>query len=559
MSLPRLLTPPRRRLLWRLLAIAVLQALATAATALLVQAVFDRLHHPDEITLRLGAALVATALTGAWLRQQERVEAERLGQHYVHELRLQLYRHLSRLSPRLLQQRGRGGTLLRFVGDLTALRQWVSLGLARLTVAGVVTTTALATLGWLDPVLAGLCAAVLGVSGLLAYRYGAALDQATRQARRHRARLANNLAEKTTAIAVVQAFGQLRRERRRLERQSQELQQAMLARARAIGRLRAVAEGSGALAAAAVLLAGVWRVGQGQADPGTVVAAMTVTGLLTAYLRDLGRVHEYWLGARVAGDKIAAFLNLPVALQHRHLPLPDGPGTLVLDGVAVEGSLGPVDATVPGGTRVALVGPNGAGKSTLLGVITRLLPPDQGQVLLDGTDLFQIKTAALRRAVGIVSPDLPLLRGSVRRNLCYRWPRAPETEIARVKRLCQLQAVLAELPGGEDFRLTEGGTNLSLGQRQRLMLARALLGEPRLLLLDEVDANLDPEAAALIDRLLQSYRGTILIVTHRLQRLRHVDQVWYLEDGRLCEQGDPRTLLQGDSRTRCLFQHTRTR
>ncbi len=119
--------------------------------------------------------------------------------------------------------------------------------------------------------------------------------------------------------------------------------------------------------------------------------------------------------------------------------------------------------------------------------------------------------------------------------------------------------MLAELPGGEDFRLTEGGTNLSLGQRQRLMLARALLGEPRLLLLDEVDANLDPEAAALIDRLLQSYRGTILIVTHRLQRLRHVDQVWYLEDGRLCEQGDPRTLLQGDSRTRCLFQHTRTR
>ena len=554
--LPRLLTPPRRRLFLRLLMIAILQALTAAATTLLIQAVFDRLQRLDTATLQLGVALIGTALIGGWLRLRERVEAERLGQDYVHQLRLHLYRHLGRLSPRLLQRRGRGGMLLRFVGDLTALRQWLSLGLARLTVAGVVACGALATLAWLDPLLVAIGTAFLAASTLLAYSLGTAMENASRQARRQRARLANNLAEKSATMAVVQAFGQLRRERRRVERQSLELQQAMLTRAWAVGRLRAVAEGSGALASAAILLAGVWRVSEGESTAGTVAAAMTVTGLLSAYLRDLGRVHEYWLGARVAREKIEEFLRLPVVVRRGRLSLAAGPGELTLEGIAVDGCLQPIRAHIHGGAKIALVGPNGAGKSTLLSVIARLLPPDEGRILLDGIDLLQVKTADLRRAVGIVSPDLPLLRGSVRRNLRYRWPGAPETEVARVKRLCRLPEILTDLPGGEDFRLSEGGANLSLGQRQRLTLARALLGQPRLLLLDEVDANLDPEASALIDQLLITHPGTVLIVTHRRQRLRHVDQIWYLEEGELRERGTPASLLAGDTQTQRLFQHS---
>ncbi len=555
-SLPTFLTHRRRRLILRLIAIALLQAGIAGATAFLVRSIFDHMMSADEQTLRLGAVMVVLALIGAWLRMCERIEAEKLGQDYVHQLRLRLYRHLSRLSPRLLQKRGKGGILLRFIGDLTALRQWISLGIARLTVAAIVTSGALATLFWLNSHLAMVATLVLGLSAGLAFIFGSRLEQTSREARRRRARLATNLGEKTNSMAVVQAFGQIRRERRRVERQSLELQTAMLSRARAIGRLRAISDGAGSLAVAAVLLTGTYEASTGQTSLGSIAAALAITGLLTPYLRDLGRVHEYWLSAKVATEKIEQFLQLPVVVpdRERQLPLPPGPGHLQFEQVTLDNTIDPIDADIGGGQVIALVGPNGGGKSTLLSLAARLIQPDHGRIVLDGAELARIKTADLRRAIGIVSADLPLLRGSLRRNLCYRWPKAPEEEIERIITLCGIQEMLAELPKGESFRLSEGGGNLSLGQRQRLMLARALLGSPRLLLLDEADANLDPCATRVIDRILMDYPGTILIVTHRLERLYHANQVWYMADGQLLEKGSPAQLLNRDTRTQRLFQ-----
>ncbi len=558
-SLPAFLTRRRRLLILRLITIALLQAGIAGATAFLVRSIFDHLTAADEQTLRQGAVMVVLALAGAWLRMRERIEAEKLGQDYVHQLRLHLYRHLSRLSPRLLQKRAKGGILLRFIGDLTALRQWISLGIARLTVAAIVTFGALVALFWLDPPLATVVTLVLGSSAGLAFLFGSRLEQSSREARRRRARLATNLGEKTSSMAVVQAFGQIRRERRRVERQSMELQSAMLSRAKAIGRLRAISDGAGSLAGAAVLLLGAYEATGGKTSPGSVAAALAITALLTPYLRDLGRVHEYWLSAKVAREKIGQFLQLPVIVpeRKRRLPLPPGRGHLRFEGVMLENALDHIDAEIQEGQVVALVGPNGGGKSTLLSLTARLIQPDEGRILLDGAELEQIKTVDLRRAIGIVSADLPLLRGSLRRNLCYRWPRAPEEEIERVIELCGLEEMLTELPRGDSFRLSEGGGNLSLGQRQRLMLARALLGSPRLLLLDEADANLDPCATRLIDRILMDYPGTILIVTHRVERLHHASQIWYLDDGRLLEKGPPEQLLTGGSHTQRLFQQRR--
>ena len=555
-SLPVFLTHRRRLLILRLIAIALLQAGIAGATAFLVRSLFDHLTTADERTLRLGAVMVVLALLGAWLRMRERIEAEKLGQDYVHQLRLHLYRHLSRLSPRLLQKRGKGGILLRFIGDLTALRQWISLGIARLTVAAIVTVGALAALFWLDPRLATVATLVMSLSAGLAFIFGSRLEQSSRNARRRRARLATNLGEKTNSMAVVQVFGQIHRERRRVERQSLELQAAMLLRARAIGRLRAISEGAGSLAGAAVLLTGVYAASAGQTSPGSVVAALAIIGLLTPYLRDLGRVHEYWLSAKVATEKIEQFMQFPVAVPNRkqQIQLPPGPGHLRFERVMLEDALDEIDAEIKGGQVIALIGPNGGGKSTLLSLVARLIRPEHGRIVLDGAELTQIKTVDLRRAIGIVSADLPLLRGSIRRNICYRWPKAPEKEIERVIELCGIKRMLAELPRGESFRLSEGGGNLSLGQRQRLMLARALLGSPRMLLLDEADANLDPCATQVIDRILMDYPGTILIVTHRIERLYHANQIWYMADGRLVEKGSPDQLFHNDSRTRRLFQ-----
>ena len=233
MSLPMLPGEQRTALMVRLVLNGVLQAAATVSGALLIKNTFDRLIDPTSATLdtslmwtALGFAVLALASAG--LRMLERVDAEQLGQDYVHRLRVVLYGHLSALSPRTLQKYSRGGIMLRFIGDLTALRQWVSLGLARLIVASATVTTTLLALAVVSWPLAIAVGAVLLPGMALSLLLGKPLLQATRESRRRRSRLAGNLNEQVASMAVVQVSGQTRREQKRVERQSRQLKRAMM-------------------------------------------------------------------------------------------------------------------------------------------------------------------------------------------------------------------------------------------------------------------------------------------------------------------------------------------
>ncbi len=563
MALPRLLGGGRRKLWARLVGNGLMQALAAIATTLLVRHLFDHgLTTPrpalPPMLAQIGAGLVAVALFQAWLRLQERTDAERLGQDYAYRVRLTIFDRLSTLAPRALQRRRRGSLLLRFTGDLTALRQWVSLGLARLCVAGVTAAGALFALGWLNPtlglavslILAGGAAAVLAVAK--------PLRAAVRESRRRQSLLAANVNEKIAAMTVVQLCNQTERERRHVARQGRRLREAMVARARIGGRLRAITEATGGLAVAVVVALGALEVADGQATPGTVAGAMTIVGLLLPALRDLGRIYEYGYGFRVASERIRGFLELPSLVGERAdaSDLTAVQGRLDFRNASVAGVLEEVNVTAPAGSVIAIVGPNGAGKSTLLALAARLLDPDCGAVLLDGQELSQYRLSSVRRAIGMVSAELPLLKGTIAKNLSYRWPEAPADELERVCALCGVDELLAEQPEGAQSRLLEDGKNLSLGQRQRIALARALLGDPALLLLDEIEAHLDVQASAVIDRILSRYRGTVLMVTHRRERLFQADEIWHLADGRLVEAGPPLKLLNSDGPTRRLFDET---
>ncbi|MCF6237738.1 MAG: ABC transporter ATP-binding protein/permease, partial [Candidatus Marinimicrobia bacterium] len=141
--------------------------------------------------------------------------------------------------------------------------------------------------------------------------------------------------------------------------------------------------------------------------------------------------------------------------------------------------------------------------------------------------------SSVREAIGIVSPDLPLLRGSIGYNLCYRKPDASPEELAHIRQLCKIDDLLSTLPGGEDFRVKEGGANLSLGQRHKLALARALLGQPAILIVDEIDANLDQQAVKVFEQVLRSFSGTVLMISRSEKRLIIADHHWYLANGKL--------------------------
>lgn len=560
---PQLLSGPRRGMLLRLVGIGVAQAAMTLASAWLVHAFFDHAVQGQNVASAVSWLIVALIFAGgalAWLRTVERVQAERMGQHYAAELRLALFDGLVGQSPRRLQSRSRGGTLLRFMGDVKGVRRWVSLGLPRLAVGAVAAGLALIALSVVDPWLSLAAVCGFALSGLALTWLTMRVEPAVREARRRQARLAADVNDRIAAIAVVQVFDQAAREKRRLGRQSDALAHAMVDQMRGMSLLRSAAEFGGALASALVLFVGAVEVGRGMIEPADVVGALTVAGLIAPTFRDLGQVLGYWRSALVSMAKIEEFLASPkLAMRSGDdetptLPNRGRPIAVDFRGVSVGEALQEFSARVTAGRKIAIVGPNGSGKSTLLGLVARLIDADAGEVLLDGHAVQRYALSDLRARLGVVTPDLPLLRGSIERNLVYRKPRAGKRERAEVEAMCGVDELLASLPQGGLTRVGDGGGNLSFGQRQRIAWARALLGHPGLLLLDEADANLDPVSATRLGETLDGFQGTVLMVTHQLARVMQADEVWYLEAGRLVEQGRPQDLLASDSCTRRLFR-----
>lgn len=551
MSEPRIPSPMGRGRTGRfliLIGIGVGQALAAIGFALLTERGFNAMlggvpGEPSAGAVNiplLASGLLLCVLLSAWLRGAERTSSEKLGQHYVTEVRAKLFRHLTKVPARELGRKNRGDMLMKFVGDLSALRLWVARGLARLTVAGVAIVLALAALAFMNLALALAVGGVLLLGGVLTMAITPWMLRTAKVSRRRRSRLTGEVTERLTQVAVLQASGQERRESKRVGRHSEKVADAMVDQARASGAARAIAEGTAVAASAAALLVGGLEVMAGRATPGTIVAGVSVAGLLAGYLRDLGRVAEYAARAKVARAAVRRFLAIP--------PLPvksDAPdiqvdyGLVDVRNVSLGEALTDVTVRAMPGQTVAIVGPNGAGKSTLTAVVARLIDPDEGSVYIDGQDVSAHSLRSVRQAVGISSPSMPLLSGSMRRNVTYRMPKVDPEELDRVSRLCGLDELAASLPDGWNTNVGPGGSNLSAGQQARISIARAALGRPKLLVLDEAEAHLDSENSRVVDRVLADHQGTALVVTHRHELMASTDLVWSLADGRVVEVATP--------------------
>jgi len=544
MSLPPVLTGKRRLRFTYLIANGIGQALIAVATALLVQDGFDRLVSSGETfswaNARLfGGGLLVTILAGAWLRWRSHVDAEHLGQSYIHAVRLRLFRHIARIGADGTRQMSRGAIVLRFVGDLSALRQWISYGMARLTVSGVATVLAIGALSWVEPVVAIAVTIAVVAAALLAIGIGPRLRLTTRETRNRRGQLAALLNDRVSHIGVVEAFGQEKKERKRFARLSQRLRHSLIDRARVIGLLRALTEASGSFASACALFVGALQVSMGFASPGAVVAAMVVAGLLAPRLQDLGRVYEYWNGAAIAREKQERLLALtPVSRSQdtkANTPLQPGSGQIELQDVTLDGLFDNITTTIAAGERVAIVGPNGAGKSTLLRVMAGLVHPQSGEIRLDDQDILTCRWQDVRRAFALVSPDLPLLRGSLRLNLSYGNTQHDAEYFTKTLKDLGLDKLIANLPKGLETRVSENGEGLSTGERARITLARALLTNPRVLLLDEAEANLDHVARQALEHTVERFAGTVVFVTHDPQRAALAQRIVKLDGGRLSE------------------------
>ena len=546
MRLPKMFVGQRRRLFIWLVLNGLGQGLLAVLSAWMVKAVFDSVGSaaptPMLVFLALGAAVIVVAL----LRRIERVHAELLGQYYVRAVRSRLFSRLLDTDLRQFRQHRKGGVLMKFVGDLSALRRWVSLGLARLLVASaavMIGLIALYLLHWSFAV--GVSAVLAGTTAWILW-FSPRLRTLISEARRCHASLSANVSEKLAGLATVQAFDERRRERRRLRVQSDRLITASVRRAGSVGTLRAVIDAA-AGGSVAVLIGIASLLPVNELNAGMLAAAISIVGFLTPPLRDVGRAQEYWLASQVAKQHLAA-----VARRSVRIPRPRDADALVItegsvrfESVRVDNVLETLNAAVTPRAKVALMGANGSGKSTLLGLVGRLFDADAGRVLIDGQDTAKVELSSLRRQVAYVSADIPLIRGSLKKNITYGAGDVDTGELDRILSACDLIELVARVPGGLDARIAEGGTNLSQGERVRVSLARALLSSPKILLLDEADANLDLRAIRALNRVLECFDGTVIMATHRRTSWALCDTFWQLTDGVLKELPKP-TRLDGD-------------
>lgn len=532
----------RRPLLGALVGASLCQAALAAVAAFCVQIVFDSLLAPNPTPLAATATatfvavvFVSSALCAASLEVYRTWAGEKLGLGYVAEVRAELFERIMHASAARLSQKQQGGLLLPFVGDLTAIKRWVGDGLVRLISASVMLAFLLAVMAWRSPMLgsvAGLI--VLAAAGAIIWLSGP-LNAAIRETRAKRGAVANFVSSSIRTAQTVQAFDRFAREAARLEKRNTAMVSAGLRLATVSGGMSAIVHLAAAALVAATLAIGVIESARGAMSVGTIAAAISIAGLLAGAVRDLGIAFELGRRAQAGFAKVRRAMALEPSVQQAEAPrrLRGEHQGLALESVAAKGLFSNVSVTAGPGQVVNVVGESGAGKSTLLAIVARLRDPDTGRVRIDGRDLRRISLPSLRRRVGLASASAPLMRGSIAMNLRYRAASTSDAEIARVVDVCNLAPVLSRLPMGEQTRLGDNASELALGEVQRLFIARAMVGQPAVLILDGVDTHLDAETAARIAAALRGYPGTVLMAATAPLLRQVADVVWRIADGRL--------------------------
>jgi subfamily B ATP-binding cassette protein MsbA len=497
--------------------------------------------------------LLANAMLKGLLVFAQRASTERVGQGIVHDLRVDLWRHLQGLDLAFFRESSTGQLMLRFMGDIGSVLDFITDGLLRVFMDTVTVAVVVACLFVVDVNLALIATCFVPLYVWPFVRWSPKIRQASHEARDERAKLSGNIQEKVAGIAVVKAFAQEVREQSRFERLSAGVRDLMTERARWSGRVNGMAQFAIALCAALILWLGGLRAMEPGMTRGDLMAFYVLATLLFPPLRRLARVNDVFQQATVSLQRIREFRD--GSERHRETrgscDLVVTSGDVEFDHVSFDYPedhpvLEDVTFRVGGGQVVAIVGPNGAGKTTLVSLIPRFFEPKRGAIRIDGQDIADVELATLRRHVGVVGQDTHLFSGSIRKNIAYGRPDATREEIEQAAHVANASEFIGAFRRGMEQRVGERGSKLSGGQRQRIAIARAVLRDPRILILDEATSAVDAESEALIQEALQRVmRGrTTFVIAHRMSTVRRADLILVLERGRLVESGTHAELLR---------------
>jgi ABC-type multidrug transport system fused ATPase/permease subunit len=554
---------------WSLLVSTLLAVGSQAASIGLVRvtgAVIDDAIRPrdeDALWFLLGL-IVALGVVRAALMLGRRFISGRQALGVEFDLRNGLYSHLLRLSFGFFDRHQTGQLMSRATVDLQSVRFFLGYGLIffvqhLLTIVGVT-----AVMLWLEWRLALIALAVTPVVVVLAYRYSSVSHPVLREVQQRMADVATVAEENIVGVHVVKAFAREEAEEAKFDLRSEAVFEQSVRANRQRATYVPLLSFVPLLAQAAVLLAGGWMVVHGRLTIGQFFEFNLYVTMLVMPLRMLGM----WIGqaqrATASGERIFEVLDEPEEIAERPdpAPLPAGRGRIRFEGVRFGYGAGPpvldgVELEVEPGRNVALIGHTGSGKTTLASLVPRFYDVTAGRVTLDGADVRDLRLTELRREIGIVAQDPFLFSATVRENIAFGLPGATDEEVEHAARLAQAHDFVAELPEGYDTVIGERGITLSGGQRQRLAIARALILDPRVLILDDATASVDATTESKIRTgLREAMEGrTTLIIAHRLSTIALADELVVLDGGRIAGRGTHDDLVVSNAVYREIYEH----
>jgi ABC-type multidrug transport system fused ATPase/permease subunit len=505
------------------------------------------------LAMLAGAGVVLIAVIGAIATYIDNYYTESVGQWVANDLRIRIYDHLQRLSLSFFDKQQTGTLLSTITSDVATIQNFASSNTLNLLVDVLTIIGVLGLMFWLNWDFALIAVAVTPFLLLFVSRFKKAVKKATHEVRLHQADIVSVVQEGLESVRVVKAYGRESLEDSHLSAVSREAVDAALKARRVKSLLSPIVSIVVALCTAFVL----WR------GAGLIIKDTMTVGALTVFLaylnkffkpvQDLAKNTNAIAQATVALERIQRILDTDTGIKDRPdaKTLESAKGHIAFDKVAFgydPGSpvLKGITFGIEAGQKLGVVGTTGGGKSTVVGLIPRFYDVDGGRVLIDGVDVMEYTKASLRNQIGFVLQDTVLFPGTIKSNIAYGRTGATDAEIIEAAKLANAHDFISAMPHGYDTLVGERGLSLSGGQRQRIGIARAIIRNSPILILDEPTAALDTESERLVmEGLSKLMKGrTVITIAHRLSTIRDSDKIIVLDGGVVAEQGSHDELLK---------------
>ena len=547
------LKPHRARMVAALLLMLISSVLALTSPYLIKIAIDEDIAGGDSTGLFYTTLLMAVVFVALYVTTSlQQYLLSWIGLRVLTSLRAKLFAHLQALPVSYHHSHIVGVTISRVISDVSVINDLLSSGVATIIGDTVVLAGIVAVMLSLDLSLALATFAVLPLMLLATWIFSRHARVAFRKTRQRVAAVVGGLAEDISGIRVIQAFAREGVSSEKFEEVNRANRDANIEAMSLSFIFLPTVDFLGILATATVLWLGGVAVARGELTLGTVVAFLAYVSRFFQPIQDLSQIYTTMQSAMAGGERVLEMLDTKPTIydEPAAIDMPRITGKVEFRQIGFQYQadrkiLHDINLIVEPGQTVALVGPTGAGKTTLASLVARLYDVGEGAVLIDGYDVRQVTQRSLRRQMGLVPQDPFLFTGTIADNIRFSSPSASQAAVENAARAANAHGFICDLPKGYGTKILEGGVNLSLGQSQLICIARAILADPRILILDEATASVDTLTELLIQDALQKLLAdrTSIVVAHRLATIRNADMICVIDNGEIVERGAHSELL----------------